>query len=174
MNLSTSLSCLKSLKTPAKNIKTLSWDSMSLPETLRRVPLSSQRQVEDCLWRLTLQSLFLLCLSSNCCPIVPPLFVSLLIYSHHTHSSHKDFGCVFHTTTQRAASLRRLPGFLPHCGVLAHLPSSVPIRRLPSHPAMPSQQSQVPCFAFSFSTALTTILCTISFTDLFFHVFLCP
>lgn len=95
---------------------------------------------------------FLLCLPSNYCPIVPPLFVSLLIYSHHTLSSHKDFGCVFHTTTQRAASLRHLPGFLPHCGVLAHMPSFCAVRCLPSHPAaMPSQQPQVPCFAFFFS-----------------------
>lgn len=118
MNLPTSLSCLKSLKTARVRILK-HYDRTS--RLYRRLSAESSSRLRDkskTVPGVTLFSLFLLCLPSNYCPIVPPLFVSLLVYSHHTHSSGKDFGCVFLVCCLPEA----LPGSLPHCGDLAHSP----------------------------------------------------
>lgn len=158
MNLPTSLSCLKSLQTTARaiilkqviEIHAFTKDSPGSPRLSQRKSRRLSHGVRPC--SVCFSPAYPPCYF----PIVSPSFISLLICSaHEAHSSCKDF--IFAISTGDA-SLRHLPGFLPHCRVLTHTPSSPAVRGLPAtpHPTVPGP---LPCFIFLHGTYYRLVSC---------------
>lgn len=125
--------------------------------------------------RLSLESHSAVCFSSAYPPTTAPYSLPCLFHFWSTGTTHTPVVRIWAVFSLCAASPRRLPGSLPHCGDLAHSPF---LRQSDAFQATqqqcPPNNPRSPALLLSSPLHLTTILSTVSFTDLLFHVFLCP